>query len=387
VEKKMKVGIISIDWDFVFPDVLDYDWGHKETILFLEALWQFRVGQRNLVTGALAEEDVVVNEDRFSLLQTVVSIIFPISICIAESHASIVPFLDSFVKMNPFVKDMADGMEIWNFDAHHDLGYGTKDLECGNWTVHLDKILPISKYNVVYPAWRRETPEGFLGDKKPRFEYAYHYSDNRKVPVWVGRIAAPILLFVCRSGAWTPPWQDKRWVEFIKIIKMNHPSAFRNKSYADYALKARKFNMGKVKKVADKVAAMFKKSSSVYSTKMTDLVSIEEACVIVGAQLRLLSEGETVKHRSLEHSGVATIKFPAAKYEAVLDEKGRLFYDYSDGAAGIVEMIKELVRQYGKITMLKEHRVNHGVWSSWLDENITDVDVDSSIKVGKGRQI
>lgn len=49
----------------------------------------------------------------------------------------------------------------------------------------------------------------------------------------------PLVLFICRSGAWTPSWADAAWLDFIDRLKQKYPMK-QGKSYIfDYVLKER----------------------------------------------------------------------------------------------------------------------------------------------------
>ena len=178
--------ILSIDWDYFFPDSAWYDWGHAETVMYLNMAWQWRVNNRHIKTGksALTEYVPTIPKDFWNIV-TNDPMLF-----VAESHAAI-----ATLPMNNSI--------VTNLDAHHDCGYGANDdLECGNWAWWMKEH--IKEYHLCYPAWR--------GDGE---EAAY----RRKPTTIIRELPAPAdydLVFVCRSGCWTPPWYDRQFRGWLK---------------------------------------------------------------------------------------------------------------------------------------------------------------------------
>lgn len=102
---------------------------------------------------------------------------------------------------------------VYLFDAHADLGYGglrslNFELNCANWLGKLLKDGVIEEANIVYSPYTLEKPRDF--------EEINDVYDVRYI-VWEGipdgiEVAA---IHICRSGAWTPPWYDAKFLEFI----------------------------------------------------------------------------------------------------------------------------------------------------------------------------
>ncbi len=42
------MNILSIDWDYFFPDTSEYDWGHNENSIMLDFIWSTRCISRSL---------------------------------------------------------------------------------------------------------------------------------------------------------------------------------------------------------------------------------------------------------------------------------------------------------------------------------------------------
>jgi len=179
--------ILSIDWDYFFPDSFPYDWGHREVVFFLEGIWPIRLTNHNTITGeeAFSEYTPTIPRNFWKRVVKGEPLIY-----VAESHASIlaIPFQSAIVT---------------NLDAHHDCGYGhSTSLECGNWA-HIAGSR-IKEFHQVYPSWRKIGSEG-PPQRKPD-------SIINGLP----ELDYYDLVFVCRSGCWTPPWYDNKFQAFLR---------------------------------------------------------------------------------------------------------------------------------------------------------------------------
>lgn len=102
---------------------------------------------------------------------------------------------------------------VYLFDAHADLGYGglsSLDFEanCANWLGKLLKDKWIEEANIIYSPHTAEKPEYF---KKINNVYNIRYPvfDDLDTGIEVSAV------HICRSGAWTPPWLDERFTQFV----------------------------------------------------------------------------------------------------------------------------------------------------------------------------
>ena len=196
--------ILSIDWDYFFPNDEDYDWGHREAPFFIDTIWNFRTNAKAPDGKLMLDVHVPTIPKNFwkKVLRNT-----PI-LTIAESHCSIWPMLDNMRMFGP--------IEVTNLDAHHDCGYKeyprripkTVAIGCGDWGYWGLKTKRISSLRQFYPAWRGERPEGraAAGNRGGRFGLPEPTSYNA--------------VFLCRSGAWTPPWYDDRLQQFIEDSRL-----------------------------------------------------------------------------------------------------------------------------------------------------------------------
>lgn len=241
---------ISIDWDF-FPVVNEwstyevddgegnkrelpgyalFDWGHAEKGIYLMPwLWGVRAGQwrrwgydiEQVVSidperGA-TPLDVFVREltERFDLPEGYA----------AESHVQAYPAL--MATFESLGLRRGSGMEVINFDAHHDLGYGKhsatrEDVDCGDWLLAALRMGYTEYATIVYPDWK--------GDREwePGVEWREEYADRISIYTWSEWLEvayerkAAAGLFACRSGAWTPPWLDGQFEELLEMLPFAH---------------------------------------------------------------------------------------------------------------------------------------------------------------------
>jgi len=242
---KKTVSILSVDWDWFFPSTDDFDWGHSEDkTIFFEMIWGFRAGNKSLPGKRIAID--VMRPDRGRLEgfweRTVRG--FPWGLAICESHKDLYTLISESVQPR--------GVRITNFDAHHDGGYhrNEHELDCGNWARKLEEAKLLKEYAVVYPPWRKTQRE-----KRPEGLKTFRWTLAHPKPVRYD------FIYICRSGAWTPTWCDREWLEFIGWWKTRWGGVvWEKKVLAPFALKERSPNLEEsienAKKMAEAEEAM-----------------------------------------------------------------------------------------------------------------------------------
>jgi len=79
-------------------------------------------------------------------------------------------------------------------------------MDCSNWGVVGREFCRIGRLDLVYPAWRKNSEEDFVKGK------LYHPTTiSYELPA----LSDYDKVFICRSGAWTPPWFDDQFEEFV----------------------------------------------------------------------------------------------------------------------------------------------------------------------------
>lgn len=215
---------LSIDADYFSRELPEFDWSHSEhSGLYRELAWHTRV--------AWHEEtriDKFANPKPAEFFDKLVSLGFEFDCCsslnVSDSHLYAAPDFIDTLRVSP-----DETIEIINFDAHHDMGYGPwpemreqwvklSRVDCSNWLLVLLCQQKRLRATVVYPEWKglEELQNTCLPWKRLRSvrRRAQHlvYSDES-----VRSLAGPVAgVFIARSSAWLPPWQDH---EFVKLVR------------------------------------------------------------------------------------------------------------------------------------------------------------------------
>lgn len=222
------INILSVDWDFFFPDTQQFDWQmNEERFLYYELIWPIRwtnsgIFDRSIKARRIMHPNPIAHQfwnglrGRISKWSKLV---------VVDSHADLKHFLDG----------LSSSFSIWNFDQHHDCGYGERNhkLNCGNWAQKLQEEKRITKYHQVYPEWRRIEVEP---SAPPQWADVSYYGEEIPLPDKFQ------IVFVCRSSPWTPSWSDNLWIYFIEWFKREIPKAWESKVAIEYSLKKRPFD-------------------------------------------------------------------------------------------------------------------------------------------------
>lgn len=207
--------VLSVDWDYFFPSMQEYDWNMKEELLFYEFLWETRYYHIGLKNRKPAYETMIPNY--WGFFKKVLANSDIKQVVITDSHKDIRFYTDRGVS------------EIWNFDQHHDCGYGAaddeKELDCGNWASWL--LNDISSYHLVYPKWRKDISEENLPENVD-----VHFG----IP---DEIISFDTIFICRSSCFTPSWCDFYFLDFINYLRVHYT----NIKATAFALRPRKFSI------------------------------------------------------------------------------------------------------------------------------------------------
>jgi len=214
----MHKSLLVVDWDYFFPNPIEgarlkkdhsygmYDWGHYESTLMIEHIWYSRAFpfiQRDLDLPGVNTRWKKFAE-RFNLSEDA-------SVLVADSNAHSGDLLD--IDGDPF-------SDVWLFDNHHDSGYKQKtwaewlakarteeggfQYSCEDWM--LIHYMQGAQLHWRWPTWNRSShrsnwPKGVEVDAK--------VDDLKPMDEEFDT------LFICRSGAWVPPWEDDKFIDFV----------------------------------------------------------------------------------------------------------------------------------------------------------------------------
>jgi len=175
------------------PEDSTFDLGHSESPMFLDMIWQARIGLFDKIKTNGDEKGF------WNRLGGSLDGIVPTYV--SDSHA--------------FAYELLRGIDhVLLVDAHHDcwredgLGVEKREIKiyCHNWLrVWLSKGRN-RRVTWVRPKWS----EGLFEIPK----------DLRKRVSLTDKIDGKIdRVHICRSGCWTPPWLDKQFVQFVEERK------------------------------------------------------------------------------------------------------------------------------------------------------------------------
>jgi len=110
---------------------------------------------------------------------------------------------------------------VYLFDSHSDLGYGglsslNFEVNCSNWLGKLMKEKQVIEANIFYSPYTTEKPDYF---KQMNSIYNIRYCNFNDLH---NKCFGVSVIHICRSGAWTPPWLDNKFVQFINALGMQY---------------------------------------------------------------------------------------------------------------------------------------------------------------------
>ncbi|MCS6869222.1 hypothetical protein [Thermus sp.] len=187
--------LLAVDFDYFFPLPQDpghpeaflYAWAHFETPYYREAAWEERALAFLLRGLPLPQAQGWEGFwERFTFAPGA-------RLYYADSNA---------LAFHPQVREGVE--EVVLYDAHHDAGYRPLGEEpaCDDWMVHYAR--QGARLRVFYPPWRDPALE-----PEPQVPLAREVDPG-------GRVEGPFhRVFLCRSGAWVPPWADAAFFAFL----------------------------------------------------------------------------------------------------------------------------------------------------------------------------
>jgi hypothetical protein len=208
--------LLVIDFDFFFPNQSEmehpdpatkglYDWGHAEAPFFIDSpLWTIRAS--TFTAFDLPLPQVTVPDGGWSTFWGRFTLTDDATIAYGDSNAHAGDLQGNTIR--------GAYTSIHLFDAHHDSGYRVKSLgefldrgeySCEDWMLY-QQAKGCHDLTVHYPTWK---PNG-LREKTAKGSLTRQVIDDGQ-PL----ATAFSTVYVCRSGAWVPPWCDTDFVDFI----------------------------------------------------------------------------------------------------------------------------------------------------------------------------
>lgn len=212
--------LLCIDWDFHFPNPMDagnlddptwgcFDWGHAESAFFINGpLWRmreraFRMMNVDVPFMAVPDGGWVAFWNRFTFAESGLEGVQAFA-ADSNAHAGTLRPPDGSAHFE----------SVLLFDAHHDSGYHITSIaeyekqttfSCEDWMLEHQRQ-GVRDLEVRYPTWNPNGPSNTLPDGALTRQYV---DDGQPITDEFDTV------FVCRSGAWVPPWCDTQFEEFL----------------------------------------------------------------------------------------------------------------------------------------------------------------------------
>ena len=190
------IHTISIDWDFFVPEDPMWDFGHRESRMFLNLMWKMRGADYLKKIKTTGRE-----KGFWARLRKKIDI-GSATVGVSESHAVLTPTA------------LSECRRLILFDAHHDC-FSTQEEGftcCGDWARQWLECDKNRRLTWVRPAWVDPRPPKDLAARIDVFDEDSFDGADMKMASFI---------HICRSGCWTPPWLDGK---FIKFVRQVHPS-------------------------------------------------------------------------------------------------------------------------------------------------------------------
>lgn len=244
-------AFVSIDWDYFVRSLYAWDWGHQESPFFMEGgMWEIRASgllMQGLDLRPEMDPTKWATPKPWNFWDILSQLGYNwLMLDEAEGHTDHANFVvaDSHAVAGPAFRGAAEDLGppdiIINFDAHHDMGYGSKaqvnrmvssgQVSCDMWLRSLMSMYANMRTNVVFPDWRfaefsiesewqalkKVLPAGIA--KRTRIGSFTDESGAVSSVVKPARQIDVEALFICRSSAWTPPWLDQQFIDFVEGV-------------------------------------------------------------------------------------------------------------------------------------------------------------------------
>lgn len=210
-KKHPERNALIVDWDYFFPIDPNWDWAHGESPFLINGVWPIRgtdfIMKDEPLPEVLPEWDGFWERFRYSL---------DAPFYVADSNAS------AYAALHMTFGQELPRVGVWLFDQHHDTGYrGPQSVghvyenggvTCEDWMVPvgLSQRPRGSKLHVVYPDHRQHAFEDEPEPALPVDRRFWSDLDEGDLPERFD------MVFLCRSGAWVPPWEDKKFYRFVR---------------------------------------------------------------------------------------------------------------------------------------------------------------------------
>ena len=200
-------ALLTIDWDYFMPYVCYFNLSYLENKRNIDKHW-YRLYLENKQCGIDITKRMVVGREKNNFWTNIKNFFNMDNIdrvIVSDSHK--------------IAYDLAKATkceEVYNFDSHTDLGYGgleslNYEVNCANWLGKLLNEGIVGRASIILSPYTGERKE-YFDEINKKFDISYKRINELKSRVLVNT------LHICRSGAWTAPWLDHEFDEFIRHL-------------------------------------------------------------------------------------------------------------------------------------------------------------------------
>lgn len=207
----MRKCLLSVDWDYFIYTGNECCGSYIENNKNIINLWYKRYIQNKINGKNIKKSFILSNEvyEFWTKIRKKFNIDSSTKLYISDSHA---------ISYDIAKEKNCD--EVFLFDAHSDLGYGgisslNFEVNCANWLGKLLKNNIIDNASIIYSPFTMETVEDF---KEIKNNYNIKFTDFEELEENINVKA----IHISRSGAWTPPWFDENFEEFINELNLEY---------------------------------------------------------------------------------------------------------------------------------------------------------------------
>lgn len=202
--------LLSIDWDYFIATRSGQCLSYSETKRTAVDLWykrylRLKAYGKNIQNLYYLSPDV---KEFWTQIKAVFQIDERAKVYVSDSHM-----------LSYNIAEHHRCQRVYLFDAHADLGYSVpKSLEfevnCGNWLGRLLKEKIIQSAHIIYSPFTNEKPTNFA-ELNRIYAISYPTLEQLKQEKPISNVTA---VHICRSGAWTPPWYDYDFKQFVEDL-------------------------------------------------------------------------------------------------------------------------------------------------------------------------
>lgn len=199
--------LLSIDWDYFICSQQEVRWSYIENKKNLINQWYKRYIQSKM-QGKDIKKSFKLSKDLNTFWEQI------------KKHFQFTKDTKAYVSDSHALSyDIArnNGCNVvYLLDAHADLGYGNLsslsfEVNCANWLGKLLENNYIKEANIIYSPYTSEKPDYFK-QLNSKFSIRYPALNDLDTGIEVSAV------HICRSGAWTPPWLDRKFNQFVEAL-------------------------------------------------------------------------------------------------------------------------------------------------------------------------